>query len=351
VRCVNLVKGSALNSYGKMEMKNDSCPLVSIGMPVFNGEKSLTQALDALLKQDYTNLEIIISDNGSTDRTSEICEEFRKKDPRVKYYRSSENLGSNWNFNRVFDLSSGKYFMWAAHDDLRERSCVRVCVEKMEKCPGAVLCHTHTAKFIVGRQEQLCVINLDSFEGVTGLVERYRETLKNCPIMAVYGLYRSAAMKKTHMFKQSIATDMAFIQELSIYGNFVQVPEILFNYVGRETWNTIHEDYKDFSDKDRKPWWYLPFIVLFCDHWTRVARAELTFSLKLRLWSFLIDHEVRQIILKVLIKVCGRIYPVAMKEKLASAIYGRWMQDPNVEIGCEDLFLERVIKPRVGWWR
>ena len=76
-----------------------------------------------------------------------------------------------------------------------------------------------------------------------------------------------------------------------------------------------------------------------------------TFRIKLRLWSFLIDHEVRQIILKVLIKVCGRIYPVAMKEKLASAIYGRWMQDPNVEIGCEDLFLERVIKPRVGWWR
>jgi hypothetical protein len=60
---------------------------------------------------------------------------------------------------------------------------------------------------------------------------------------------------------------------------------------------------------------------------------------------------VRQIILKVLIKVCRRICPVTMKEKFASAIYGRWMQGPNLEIGCEDLFLERVIKPRLGWWR
>ena len=83
-------------------------PLVSIGMPVFNGEKSLAQALDALLDQDYAHLEVIISDNGSTDRTSEICEEFLKKDPRVKYYRSSENLGSNWNYKRVFSFSSGK---------------------------------------------------------------------------------------------------------------------------------------------------------------------------------------------------------------------------------------------------
>jgi len=326
-------------------------PLVSIGLPVFNGEESLDQTLDALLNQDYTNLEIIISDNGSTDRTSEICEEFLKKNPRVRYYRSSENLGSNWNFNRVADLSSGKYFMWAAEGDLHDLSFVRACVEKLEQSPEAVLCHVHTAFFIENRKERLCISNLDSFTGVTGLVERYRETLKNFPAVAIYGVYRSAAMKKTHMMEQSVATDLAFIAELSIYGSFVQVPELLFSYIGREKWNTVHDDYKDFSGKGRKPWWYLPFVVLFCDQWSRVTRAELTFGLKLRLWTLLIDHEVRQIILKVLIKVCRRICPAAIKERLASAIYSRWMQGPNLEIDCEDLFLERIIKPRIGWWR
>ena len=326
-------------------------PLVSSGVPVFNGEKSLAQALDALIKQDYNNLEIIISDNGSRDRTSQICEEFLKKDSRVKYYRSSENLGSNWNFNRVYDLSSGKYFMWAAHDDLRELSFVRACVEKLEQFPEAVLCHTHTELFIENRKERLCVAHLDSFVGVTGLVERYRETLKHFPAVAIYGVYRSAALKKTHMFERAIAIDLAFIQELSIYGSFVQVSEILFTYIGREKWNTVHDDYKDFSGKDLKPWWYLPFVVLFLDHWSRVARAELTFGLKLRLWLLLIDHEMRQTLLKVLIKVCHRICPEFMKERLASAIYRRWMQGPNLKIGCEELFLEKVIKPRVGWWR
>ena len=333
-----------------MDMENVNSPLVSVGLPVFNGEKDLARALNALLNQDYNNLEIIISDNGSTDRTPEICEEFLKKDSRIKYYLSSENRGSNWNFNKVFDLSSGKYFMWAAHDDLREPSFVRACVENLEQFPEAVLCHTHTEIFIKSRKETLCVAHLDSFDGVTGLVERYRETLKHFPAIAIYGVYRSAAMKKTHLMRPIIASDLAFIQELSIYGSFVQVPEILFTYIGRETWNTIHDDYKDFTGKDRKPWWYLPFVVQFCDHWSRVTSAELPISLKVRLWSLLIGHELRQIPLKVLIKVCRRVCPAVWKETLACAIYGRWMRNPNLHIGCEDLFLERVIKPRLGWW-
>ena len=260
-------------------MEKTIYPLVSIGLPVFNGEKSLSNALNSLLKQDYANLEIIISDNGSTDRTSQICKDFMQKDSRIKYYRSSENRGSNWNFNRVFELSSGKYFMWAAHDDLRELSFVRVCVEKLEQFQQAALCQTHTEMFVENRNERLCVTNLDSFEGVTDVVERYRETLKNFPAVAIYGVYRSSAVKKTHMLERVIASDLAFIQELSLYGSFVQVPEILFTYINRETWNTVHDDYKDFSGQDRKPWWYLPFFVLFCNHWSRVARAELPFKL------------------------------------------------------------------------
>ena len=332
-------------------MKNEKSPLVSIGLPVFNGEKSLAQALDALLDQDYSNLEIIISDNGSTDRTSEICEEFLTKDSRIKYYRSSENRGSNWNFNRVFELSSGKYFMWAAHDDLRELSFVRVCFEKLEQSPKAVLCQTHTEMFVQNREGRLCISHLNSFDGVTGLVERYRETLKHFPAVAIYGVYRSSAVKKTHMLNRSIASDLAFIQELSIYGSFVQVPEILFSYIGREKWNTVHDDYKDFSGEDRKPWWYLPFIVLFRDHWRRVVRSELSLNLKLRLWWVLIEHQVGQIALKIFIKVLKRLCPAAWKERIAWMIYGRWMKGPNLEIGCEDLFFERVIKPQLGWWR
>ena len=209
-------------------MEGKDQPLVSIGIPVFNGEKSLACALDSLLEQDYSNLEIIISDNGSTDTTPDICLKYVQRDTRIKYYRSEKNHGLFWNFNRVFELSSGKYFMWAAHDDTRSSSFICKCVKKMEQYPNAVLCQSYTAAFKDGQKEVMFFAHLDSFEGLTGLVERYRETLDHFPMTTIYGLLRSSALRKTHMFTKSIATDVAFIQELSIYGEFIQSPKYFF---------------------------------------------------------------------------------------------------------------------------
>ena len=96
--------------YGKLIMSNTSCPLVSIGLPVFNGDKSLENAIECLLEQDYPNFEIIISDNASTDSTQMICERYSKNESRIKYFRIEKNLGAIWNFNHVFELSSGIYF-------------------------------------------------------------------------------------------------------------------------------------------------------------------------------------------------------------------------------------------------
>ena len=171
--------------------------------------------------------------------------------------------------------------MWAAHE-ICGLTFVRVCIEKLEH---QKLFMPLTWLFIQNRKKG-CVTNLDSFDGVTDLVERYRETLKHFSTVAIYGVYRLSAMKKTHMLASSIASDIAFFQELSIYGNFVQVPQILFSYIGREN-EYVHGDYKDFG-KGSKAWWYLPFIVLFLDHWAKGAHSELTLSLKLRLWWLLI---------------------------------------------------------------
>ena len=331
-------------------MEHGRHPVVSIGVPVYNGEIGLARALDCLLQQDYPNLEIVVSDNASTDATPQICEQHARRDSRIKYFRSETNLGSAWNFNRVFDLSSGEYFMWAAHDDWREQSFVRACVDMLERSQDAVLCQARTAMFVEGRTEMLCVAHLDTFDGVSGLVARYRETLKRFPATAFYGLYRSSAIRKTRKFQKQIATDVAFIQELSIYGRFVQVSGLLFNYVGRQAWNTVDQDYAAIYGRKRKPRWYLPFVVLFWSHCTRVAHAEIPVSMKLRLWGVLAAHEAGQVSLKVLIKTAGRVCPQRWKSRLGSAIYWRWMHSANVEAGCAELFMERVIKPRLGWW-
>lgn len=332
-------------------MELDRYPLVSVGVPVFNGESGLSHCLDGLLSQDYPHLEIIISDNASTDATQSICERYARIEPRVKYLRADKNRGSGWNFNRVFELSSGEYFMWAAHDDEREPSFVSACVERLEQCPDAVLCQARTAVFIEGRDETLYRAGLDSFEGRIGLAERYRETLKRFPATALYGLYRSSAMRATKLFQNVIATDLAFIQELSIHGRFVQVPRVLFRYRARKTWNTIHQDARTFLGIERKPWWYPPFLLLFVNNSKRLGDAPIPAGAKLRLWIALAVHEARQLAFKAMLKIAGALCPEESKEKLGRALYTRWMHNPNIEVVSADLFFQRVCKPQLGWWR
>jgi glycosyltransferase involved in cell wall biosynthesis len=107
-------------------------PTVSIGVPVYNGDDGLEGALDSLLAQSYEDFELIISDNASTDGTEEICRRFSRLDPRVRYIRNDKNVGVARNYNRLFELSDGRYFKWAPHDDRLRPEFLARCVEVLD---------------------------------------------------------------------------------------------------------------------------------------------------------------------------------------------------------------------------
>lgn len=117
-------------------------PRVSIGLPVYNGDRYLAEAIDSILAQTYTDFELVISDNASTDTTQELCRRYADRDDRVKYHRSDENRGGTWNFNRVVELSQGEFFRWAAHDDVVAPTYLERCVAALDARPAAVLAHT-----------------------------------------------------------------------------------------------------------------------------------------------------------------------------------------------------------------
>src|SRR5712664_3959481 len=118
-------------------------PLVSIGMPVYNAERYIRPAMDSLLAQDYPNLEIIISDNASTDTTEQICKEYAERNCSIAYHRAEKNLGAIWNFNNAFGPRKGKDLLVAAFDDIRDPRYVSRCVFALESHPDAVLCCTN----------------------------------------------------------------------------------------------------------------------------------------------------------------------------------------------------------------
>jgi glycosyltransferase involved in cell wall biosynthesis len=117
-------------------------PRVSIGMPVYNGERYIEQAIESILAQTFSDFELIISDNASTDRTADICRSYAVRDRRIRYCRNETNIGYGRNQNLVIELSSGEYFLCAHHDDVRAPQCLERFLEIHEKNPTVVLSYT-----------------------------------------------------------------------------------------------------------------------------------------------------------------------------------------------------------------
>ena len=109
-------------------------------MPVFNGERYIKSAIDSILGQTYEDFELVISDNASTDNTQNICLDYKAQDSRIRYQRSKENVGAPPNYNRVFLLSKGQYFKWAAHDDVMAPTYLEKCMNVLENDSSIVLC-------------------------------------------------------------------------------------------------------------------------------------------------------------------------------------------------------------------
>ncbi|UCG34744.1 MAG: glycosyltransferase family 2 protein [Candidatus Omnitrophota bacterium] len=210
---------------------NSNKPRLSMGMPVYNGENYIRQALDSLLSQTFSDFELIISDNGSTDRTEEICRAYAARDSRIHYYRNEENRGAAWNFNRVFELAKGEYFKWVAHDDLHAPEFFAKCVEVLDRDPSIVLAYAKTAK-IDGEGKLLDSIpttiydlHADSFSAC----ERFRYLIcvrHSCE--PIFGVIRSDALKKTPLIRSFIGVDRALLAQLALLGRFYEVQEFLF---------------------------------------------------------------------------------------------------------------------------
>ena len=203
-------------------------PLVSIGLPVFNGEAFVERAIDALCAQDYDHLEIIISDNGSTDNTAKICRAAAERDERVTFLESQINRGASWNFGRVFHAAHGRYFKWAACDDLCRAEFVSACVAELEADLSAVLAYPRTSLIdeddipVAEFEDDLA---LDDESPVARLSRLCRHVGEYHP---VFGVIRTEALRDTNLLGPYVYADIVTVAELALRGRFLELPDRLF---------------------------------------------------------------------------------------------------------------------------
>jgi glycosyltransferase involved in cell wall biosynthesis len=211
-----------------MNSGSEQHPLVSIGVPVYNEEKFVRETLDSLLSQDYENLEIVICDNASTDRTSEICKEAIKRDSRVRYFRAETNKGAIENFNSVFQHSKGEYFMWAGAHDLWDSKFISRAVALLQSDPSVILAYSETMLIDnEGRRVMKVPDEMDTRD--MSSVSRYLKfisTVHWCNM--IHGLIRRDAISNSNLLRSVWGPDLLFLAELSLQGEFAQIPEILF---------------------------------------------------------------------------------------------------------------------------
>jgi glycosyltransferase involved in cell wall biosynthesis len=257
-------------------------PRVSIGAPVYNGERFLEAALHSLLRQTFEDFELIVSDNGSTDRTEEICRQAAASDRRVRYFRSDRNRGAAWNHNRVAKLARGEYFMWAPHDDQFAPEFVERCVAVLDLDPGVVFCHANAIHIdeegnVLGQEVHRCNCSSDSPS------VRFWELLIVQGGQTTYGLIRTSALRRIAPHQTFPRAERALFAELSLYGRFHVMPDDLYfkrQHSGQLTATRASRRAEStVLDPERARWWRhrtsLMLTEYFLAFFTAVQRAPL----------------------------------------------------------------------------
>ncbi len=206
-------------------MKSEQ-PKVTIGMPVYNGVDFMAEALDSIRAQTYTDFEIVISDNGSTDETVSLCQEYAARDARIRVYTSETNRGATWNYNRVFELARGEYFRWHGHDDLIGPTYLEECVAVLDREPDVTIAYPKSViideegEIIRAHDDQMDLRQDDAAERIQGFLPGLCHP--------IFGLMRTDVLRQTDLIGNFVGSDEVLLWQLLLAGKFFEVPETLF---------------------------------------------------------------------------------------------------------------------------
>jgi len=223
---------------------------VSIGLPVYNGERFLRLKLESLLNQTYKNFELIISNNGSTDMTHKICCEYKSKDNRIKYFHHKENNSADWNFKFVLDKAECDYFMWTSVDDMLLPSFIEKNLKNLENKSSVVASISKISSY--EPQDEFNFMNTKELEysesmkklrnkirkrdtiSLEGNFEnKAREYMKRSTCQVFYSIFDTQIIRKCFISETFLGNDWAIFLNVLKYGDLRVVEEVLMQQYER----------------------------------------------------------------------------------------------------------------------
>jgi glycosyltransferase involved in cell wall biosynthesis len=209
--------------------------VLTIGMPVYNGETTIEEAISSILSQSFQDFVLVISDNASTDGTPDIIEKMARMDCRIRYFPQTSNIGALANFLFVADKIQTPYFMWFASDDIIDSRFIATCIDILEgranlgmafssinniDSKGRVIREYPELHFLSGRASWRTVSRFVLSPELFGKANLF------------YSIYRRKIVQKAlaqHGLKDAWGSDMSFVLSALIYGGGIYIfPEVLF---------------------------------------------------------------------------------------------------------------------------
>jgi glycosyltransferase involved in cell wall biosynthesis len=264
-------------------------PQISVGMPVYNGEKYLSQAIESILAQSFPEFELIISDNASTDRTMEICRAYESNDSRIEYIRHDVNMGGPKNWNFVFTVAKGKYFKWASANDICDSEFLAKCKIVLDNNEDVALCYPRTR--LIDEQGSITEdyedrLDLQSPDPYTRFINLMTNLRLNNPQA---GLFRSSVLRKTGLERFYPGGDIPLMAEVALSGKFHEWPEFLFfrrMSPDASTPSNNESEIRVFINPNQKKV-YLPLLQRYAGLFGTVFKTPIDVSAKFKLLLFL----------------------------------------------------------------
>ncbi len=249
-----------------MTKQNSNQIKISIGIPVYNGEKFLAEKISSIINQDFSDFELIISDNGSTDSTKQICTEFASNDKRIRFFSHTKNMGPNWNFNFILEKARGEYFMWTSVDDKILSEFIEKNIYILET-KNDVICSISQVKPYGEKTEYLTEEKTEQLFGKIKkkMIKKFTP-LKNYSTsgsfekkirlylklrghqQVFYGIYRTNQLRKFFVSDFITGFDFATMLNALKYGDFFVLDEVLnYRYDGGISSSGIFNYIKSFK--------------------------------------------------------------------------------------------------------
>jgi len=268
-----------------------SSPAVSIGVPVYNGERFIRQALDSALRQTFQDFEIIISDNSSSDGTQEICRAYAARDPRIKYIRQDKNHGMHWNLSFVAYSAAGRFFTWLAHDDVLEPGFLEQTLKYMSRNPQVVLT---TGDFAV-IDENGCSLRTEKLDKLrddlawSARLVPFFEYGNSNVYFCIYGLMQTALCKSVmaEVKEPNMADgiECPILSRFAVSGEIVSLPIVLRKYRihNLSVYQTEVTEQAKKSNLHRIVTFYSNLFLIRLDLWKVLLSAEFASEIKIRI--------------------------------------------------------------------